>query len=375
MDIKKFFRAETWIGHQPLTGKRVLFSWKDCLTTAALFSTTSALCLMLRGVDKANDSSYVAMLFLLDVFLTAMLTEGYLFSILSAVLGVLAVDYVFTPPYWQVSFVITGFPLTFFVMMFISVATAMLTSRARRAAAAAREAERQKTYANLLRAVSHDIRTPLTSIVGITNVLLEQEEKLSPQQRHRLLGDANEEAQWLIRVVENLLSITRIDGEKTLLCKDVEPMEEVIEGSVSKFSRRYPAIQTVVDLPEDLLMVPMEPLLIQQVLSNLLENAVTHGKTTSCITVSLRKNGDVAQIVVADNGCGIAPERMDNVFEGHVAAQQGDIKRNMGIGLSVCRTIIHAHGGTITAQNNPAGGAEFRIELPIKEENDDEYQG
>ena len=375
MDIKNLFRAETWIVHRPLAGKRVLFSWKDCLATAVLFSATSALCLMLRGVDKANDSSYVAMLFLLDVFLTAMLTEGYLFSILSAVLGVLAVDYVFTPPYWQVSFVITGFPLTFFVMMFISVATAMLTSLARRAAAAAREAERQKTYANLLRAVSHDIRTPLTSIVGTTNVLLEQEEKLSPQQRHSLLGDANEEAQWLIRVVENLLSITRIDGEKTLLCKDVEPMEEVIEGSVSKFSRRYPAIQTVVDLPEDLLMVPMEPLLIQQVLSNLLENAVTHGKTTSCITVSLRKKGDVAQIVVADNGCGIASERMDNVFEGHVAAQQGDIKRNMGIGLSVCRTIIHAHGGTITAQNNPAGGAEFRIELPIKEENDDEYQG
>lgn len=374
MDVKKFFRAETWIGRRPLTGKRVLFSWKDCLTTAILFAITSALCLLLRQVDKANDSSYVAMLFLLDVFLTAMLTEGYLFSILSAVLGVLAVDYAFTPPYWKVSFVITGFPLTFFVMMFISVSTAMLTSLARRAAAAAHEAEKQKTYADLLRAVSHDIRTPLTSIVGTTNVLLEQEDKLSVQQRRRLLGDANEEAQWLIRVVENLLSITRIGGEKAQLRKELEPAEEVIEGAVSKFSRRFPAIQTVVDLPEDLLIVPMDPLLIQQVLSNLLENAVTHGKTTSCVTVSLRQKDEMVRITVTDNGCGIPPERMDNIFEGHVTAQQGDIKRNMGIGLSVCRTIIRAHGGTITAQNSSAGGAEFCVELPMKEEIEDEYQ-
>lgn len=374
MDIRKAFRPDVWIGRRFPAGKKLLFSWKDFITTAVLFAVASALCLLLRHVDKTNDSSYVAMLFLLDVFLTAIVTEGYLFGILSAVLGVLAVDYAFTPPYWQVSFVITGFPLTFFVMMFISVSTAMLTSMASRAATAAREAEKQKTYADLLRAVSHDIRTPLTSVVGATSVLLEEGEKLTAEQRHTLLTDANEEAQWLIRVVENLLSITRIGGERVILYKDLEPAEEVIEGAVSKFGRRYPHIHTEVDLPEEVLMVPMDPLLIQQVLTNLLENAAIHGKTTSVITVSLREVGDVARITVADNGCGIPAERLGNIFEGHVTAQQGDTKRNMGIGLSVCRTIIRAHGGTISTNNRPGSGAEFCIELPMKEENNNEYQ-
>jgi len=373
LDIRKNIRSELLLGRHLPAGKKWLFSWRDCITTAVLFALTSALCLLLRHVDVTNDSSYVAMLFLLDVFLTAIVTEGYLFGILSAVLGVLAVDYAFTPPYWKVSFVITGFPLTFFVMMFISVATAMLTSLARRASAAAREAERQKTYADLLRAVSHDIRTPLTSIVGTTNLLLE-EEKLTEDQRRMLLSDANEEAQWLIRVVENLLSITRIGGESVSLHKDLELAEEVIEGAVSKFARRYPHIRTEVELPEDLLLLPMDPLLIQQVLTNLLENAAIHGKTTSLITVSLRQRGEVACITVADDGCGIAPDRLDNIFEGHVTAQQGDTKRNMGIGLSVCRTIIRAHGGTVTVKNRPGSGAEFCIELPMKEENNDEHQ-
>lgn len=374
MDIRKVFRPDVWIGRRVPAGKRFLFSWRDFITTAVLFAIASALCLLLRHVDVTNDSSYVAMLFLLDVFLTAIVTEGYLFGILSAVLGVLAVDYAFTPPYWQVSFVITGFPLTFFVMMFISVSTAMLTSMASRAAMAAREAEKQKTYADLLRAVSHDIRTPLTSVVGATNVLLEEDEKLTAEQRRTLLADANEEAQWLIRVVENLLSITRIGGESVILYRDLEPVEEVIEGSLSKFSRRYPHIRTEVELPEELLMLPMDPLLIQQVLSNLLENAAIHGETTSAITISLQEKGDKAQIIIADDGCGIPPERLGNVFEGHVSVQQGDTKRNMGIGLSVCRTIIRAHNGTITAKNRPGSGAEFCIELPMKEESSNEYQ-
>ena len=119
-------------------------------------------------------------------------------------------------------------------MMTISILTGILTSRAKQLDAVSREAEREKLYAGLLRAVSHDIRTPLTGIVGATNVLLEQEETITPAQRHELLQSANQEAQWLIRIVENLLSITRIGAENACVTKTPEAAEEVIEGAVAK---------------------------------------------------------------------------------------------------------------------------------------------
>ncbi len=360
---------ENWFEYRRTLSRKVPGLAIDGTVSVTLFLLTTVLCLLLRELDRANDTSYVAVIFLLDVFLTAMLTEGYFFSVLSAVMSVLAVDYVFTAPYWAVSFVITGFPLTFFVMMFISIATGMIVSRARKAAAVAREAERQRTYADLLRAVSHDIRTPLTGIMGATNVLLEQDGELTEEQRRALLTDAHEDAQWLIRVVENLLSVTRIGGEVAKLNKSWEAPEEVIEGATAKFAKRHPEITVKVMVPDELLLVPMDPLLMQQVLTNLLENAAIHGGGVTQVTISLEKSSENAVICVADNGCGIAREKMPTLFDGSAdSGSWGDMKRNMGIGLSVCRTIVMAHGGSIYAENKETGGAMFRIVLPMKED-------
>ena len=360
---------ENWFEYRRTLSRKVPGLAIDGAVSVTLFLLTTVLCLLLRELDRANDTSYVAVIFLLDVFLTAMLTEGYFFSVLSAVMSVLAVDYVFTAPYWAVSFVITGFPLTFFVMMFISIATGMIVSRARKAAAVVREAERQRTYADLLRAVSHDIRTPLTGIMGATNVLLEQDGELTEEQRRALLTDAHEDAQWLIRVVENLLSVTRIGGEVAKLNKSWEAPEEVIEGATAKFAKRHPEIAVKVMVPDELLLVPMDPLLMQQVLTNLLENAAIHGGGVTQVTISLEKSSEYAVIYVTDNGCGIAREKMPTLFDGSAdSGSWGDMKRNMGIGLSVCRTIVMAHGGSIYAENKETGGAMFRIVLPMEED-------
>ena len=233
------------------------------------------------------------MIFLLDVFLTALLTEGFFFSLIISIFAVLSVDYIFTPPYWNVSFTLSGFPLTFLVTMTISVVTGIVTSRAKQMDEVRREAELERMHGNLLRAVSHDIRTPLTGIVGATNVLLEQENTLTPEQRHELIRNANEEAQWLIRIVENLLSITRMGGDEAKVNKTPEAAEEIIEGAVGKFTRRWGTdIPVEVRLPEEFLLVPMDPLLMEQVLTNLMENAVLHGKTTRHITVTLCRSGD-----------------------------------------------------------------------------------
>ena len=351
------------------------YSGKDFIVSVSLYLISVVFCLVLRNFDPNNDTSYVSMIFLLDVFLTAMLTDGFFFSLTIAVFAVLSVDYIFTPPFWEVSFTLAGFPLTFLVMMTICVATGIVTSRAKKVSEMEREAEREKIHSNLLRAVSHDIRTPLTGIVGATNVLLEQDDTLTPQQRRELLKNANEEAQWLIHIVENLLSITRIGaGEDAQVTKTPEAAEEVIEGAVGKFRRQYPQIDVRVELPEEFFLVPMDPLLIQQVMTNLLENAAVHGVTTTRVVVSLEKQGKWARFTVCDNGRGIPEGRLHNLFDGTQSAQKGDSTRSMGIGLSVCKTVVAAHRGKIKGENIKGSGARFTVDLPL-EEDEHEDQG
>lgn len=351
------------------------YSGKDFIVSVSLYLISVGFCLVLRNFAPNNDTSYVSMIFLLDVFLTALLTDGFFFSLTIAVFAVLSVDYIFTPPFWEVSFTLAGFPLTFLVMMTICVATGIVTSRAKKVSEMEREAEREKIHSNLLRAVSHDIRTPLTGIVGATNVLLEQDDVLTPQQRRELLKNANEEAQWLIHIVENLLSITRIGaGEDAQVTKTPEAAEEVIEGAVGKFRRQYPQIDVRVELPEEFFLVPMDPLLIQQVMTNLLENAAVHGVTTTRVVVSLEKRGKWARFTVCDNGRGIPEGRLHNLFDGTQSAQKGDSTRSMGIGLSVCKTVVAAHRGKIKGENIKGGGARFTVDLPL-EEDEHEDQG
>ena len=348
------------------------FSGMDVLKALGLYLVAVMCCLLLRSFDMHNDTSYVAMIFLLDVFLTAYWTDGYLLGIIMAVVGMFSVDIIFTYPFWHISFTLTGFPLTFLVMMTISVLTAAVTSRAKQTETVRREAEREKMYADLLRAVSHDIRTPLTGIVGATNVLLEQDGELTQEQRQQLLRSTNEDAQWLIRIVENLLSITRISSEEAKVKKEPEPAEEVIESAVAKTHKHYPEVDIRVHLPDKLMMVPMDPLLMEQVLVNLMENAVIHGETHN-IDVTLSSAGNCAVFTVADDGRGIPLHLLLRLFDGSARSDRSsDGKRSMGIGLSVCRTIVLAHGGVIRGDNRQEGGAVFTVTLPMKGENDED---
>ena len=368
-------RAAGWLKERGIPGNVLTCSRRDLLLSCGLYLLSVVICLLLRRFDASNNDGYVAMIFLLDVFVTAFLTEGFLLGVLFAIVAVLSIDFIFTAPYWAVSFAVSGFPLTFVVTMTISIVTSIITSRAKRVDAVRREAEKERAYANLLRAVSHDIRTPLTGIVGATGVLLEQEESLTCQQRHELLQHTNEEAQWLIQMVENMLSITRLGAENARLTKTLEPVEEVVESAVTKFSRRHPDVPVEVDLPEELLMAPMDPVLIEQVLTNLMENAAIHGKTTRHLRVSVSRDREWACLTVGDDGSGIPISQLDRLFEGQTyRAEQGDGKRNMGIGLSTCQTIITAHGGKIWAENRKEGGACFCVQLPMKEEGNEDQR-
>ena len=348
-------------------GKPRLFSFtlRDLLISAAILACALALCILLRRSD-INDS-FASPVFVLAVLLISRFTNGYLFGTLAAFLSVFGINYIFTFPYWEVNFTMTGYPLTFFVMLCVSLVTCTMTTKIKQQEQFRMESEREKMRANLLRSVSHDIRTPLTSIVGATSAVLETPD-LSPEQQRQLLEDVRDDAQWLVRVVENLLSITRM-GEDPKLSKQPEAAEEVLGEVVRKFRKHYPEIHVSVSVPEELLIVPMDAILIEQVMTNLLENAVRHGKNTSQIALSVHRENDEAVFAVQDNGGGIPKKLLPELFSGtlrHSDTPTGDGKRNMGLGLSVCNAIVRAHGGTMDAKN-ANGGAELIFRLPMME--------
>ncbi len=350
---------------------------KDLLLTVLLLGAAAAVCFLLRQLDEAGN--FTTLIFVLAVAVISRFTEGYFWGIFSALFGVVCVNYVFTYPFWAFNFTLTGYPLTFLAMLAVSIIISAMTTKIKKQERLRTEAEREKMRANLLRAMSHDIRTPLTSIVGNTAAILENEDSLTREQRRELLHDVSEDAQWLIRMVENLLSITRISGEQTKIRKEYEAAEEIIASSVHKFEKRFRnEITVTVTVPDEVLLVPMDATLIQQVLTNLMENAVLHGEHTTELAIGVERCGDSARFTVSDNGAGIARERLATLFDGSLAGEKSggaDMKKNMGIGLSVCATIVKAHGGRITAENRPEGGAQFKFYLPIGEEKDNEDQG
>jgi len=344
------------------------FHLRDMLITICILFCASGICVLLRSADASDTPS--TLVFVLAVLLISRLTTGYLFGLISSFIGVVAVNYIFTYPYLALNFTLSGYPLTFLTMLIASIITCTLTSQAKQQERLRRETEKEKLRANLLRSVSHDIRTPLTSIVGATSAILDSPESISPEQERRLLEDMREDAQWLIRVVENLLSVTRIGSDPSEIVKSLEAAEEVLGEAVRKFRKRYPAIEIQVSAPEELLLVPMDAILIEQVLSNLLENAVNHGKATS-IEISVCREDKMARFTVKDNGTGIPENELPTLFDGflkHSGTRNADGTKNMGLGLMVCMSIVKAHSGTMSASNQTQGGAEIDFWLPLEKE-------
>lgn len=339
-------------------------SLHDAVVTCFILLAAAVLCILLQKVSDSSEG-FASPVFVLAVLLVSRFTTGYFFGIAASILGVVCVNFIFTYPYWAVNFTLAGYPLTTLVFLVVSIMTCTLTTMAHQTERLRNENEKEKMRSNLLRSVSHDIRTPLTSIVGSTTIVLEDPD-LPLENRKALLRDIRNEAQWLIRIVENLLSITRINDGSTNIQTELEAAEEVLGESARKFRRRFPAVTVAVVVPEDLLLVPMDAILIEQVLSNLLENAVTHGGATT-IRLSVWDEGSFARFSVQDNGRGISPDLLPTLFDGtlkHSETPKGDGKRNMGLGLSVCLAIIRAHSGTMDAKNLPIG-AEISFRLPL----------
>lgn len=343
-------------------------SFRDCIVTVLCLVLASALCAVLHFISDSD--THVPLIFVLAVLMISRFTDGYVLGLFSSVFAVLAVNYIFTYPYFQLDFSLTGYPLTFICFFAVSVTTSALTSRVIAGEKARLMGEREKMRANLLRAISHDLRTPLTSITGSLNAVIENDGLLPAEERVELLSDARKDTEWLINMVENLLSITRMEGGTPNLRKELQAVEEVMSEAAGRFRKQYPDLNVELAVPNEILFAPMDAMLIEQVIINLLINVAIHGKTATKAVLSARKDGACVSISVEDNGEGIKPAVMKHLFDGFGREQtgqlQGDSVRTMGIGLSVCKTIVTAHGGVLTACNRTEGGASFTFTLPAE---------
>ncbi len=308
------------------------------------------------------------MLFSLAVFCIALTTSSYIWGISASLASALIVNYAFAYPTFEFNFSIPENLSSALVLTAVTCVAGTLTARIRRQEQQEAEAAQEIARAQLLRAVSHDLRTPLTTIYGSATAILENPEQLSPQQQLTLLREIRSEADWLTRMVENLLSVTRVDQSGVSLNKKAIVLDELIDTVLVKFQKRYPQQPVTVQLPEDFICIPMDPLLIQQVLSNLLENAVQHAEGMKTLTLRVYTRGIDAVFEVEDDGEGIPPELLPKLFHSQISthALSSDGHRSMGIGLSVCAAIIRAHGGEIQAENGLHGGALFRFTLRME---------
>ncbi len=239
---------------------------------------------------------------------------------------------------------------------------------AREKEAAAVLAENERLRANLLRSISHDLRTPLMSITGNAGTLMTNEKRYSEETRHRLYSDIYEDSLWLTNLVENLLASTRLEGGAANLRLTGELIEDIFAEAVAHVRPDEGHTVTVEPISE-ILMVRADSRLIVQVLVNLIGNALKYTPSGSTVRLSAKRQGDEAVISVADDGPGIPPREKEQVFDmffvGSNAPSAG--RKSLGLGLALCRTIVNTHGGRIWVEDNSPHGAVFSFTLPIEE--------
>jgi len=346
---------------------------------------------LLRHTGAENNS---ALVFTLAVACISLLSTGYVPGIIASLISAVAINFFFMYPYSQFNLTLTGYPVALFSFLFIACIVSALTTRIKLQAAEAiareqrtkalyelnqklteekkqieLETAREAIRSNILRAVSHDLRTPLTAISGAASVLMESEENRSAQNNY-LIQDIKENADWLTAMVENILSVTRIQQKDMHLHMVPEVLEEVAGDALMKIRKRFPDYHISLSLPDKLLILPMEPMLITQVIMNLLENAIRHSGDREQIELAISQREQWAVVTVSDRGCGLPPQTLQDIRQGKQLplGRDGDSSRGMGIGLSACQSIIRAHGGSFRADNRPEGGAIFCFELPLETE-------
>ena len=227
-------------------------------------------------------------------------------------------------------------------------------------------AQSEQLRANLLRSISHDLRTPLTSISGNASNLMSNGASIDEEAKQQIYTDIYDDAMWLVSLVENLLAVTRLEDGKMQLHTSTELVDEIVAEALRHVDRRACEHTITVEAPEDLLLVKGDSKLIIQVIMNLVDNAVKYTPPGSQIHIRAQAAEDRVALSVADNGPGIPDDQKSKIFDMFYTGSNrlGDSRRSLGLGLGLCRSIAAAHGGTLTVADNIPHGAVFSFTLP-----------
>ena len=299
----------------------------NTLFTLTLLGIATALAFLFFSFVSENTAN-IALLYIIAQILIARYTNGYLHGLFSSIFSVICINFFFTYPFFRLNFTLSGYPVTFIGMLIITLLTTATTSS-----------------------------------------LLSDDSVLSDAEKRELLENIENDSSWLLNMVENLLSVTRINDTVThQVNKTPEIVEEVVAEAVQRLKKRFPSASIIVHVPTDYLLIPMDAILIEQVLINLLENALIHSGSSHSPELTVTDHPDHVTFCVKDFGHGLNPDVIPDIFSG-ICHNTGsvDSHKGMGIGLSICKTIIDAHNGYIEAKNH-TNGALFLFTLPKEEE-------
>lgn len=299
----------------------------NTLFTLTLLGIATALAFLFFSFVSENTAN-IALLYIIVQILIARYTNGYLHGLFSSVFSVICINFFFTYPFFRLNFTLSGYPVTFIGMLIITLLTTATTSS-----------------------------------------LLSDGFILSDAEKSELLENIENDSSWRLNMVENLLSVTRINDTVThQVNKTPEIVEEVVAEAVQRLKKRFPSASIIVHVPTDYLLIPMDAILIEQVLINLLENALIHSGSSHSPELTVTDHPDHVTFCVKDFGHGLNPDVIPDIFSG-ICHNTGsvDSHKGMGIGLSICKTIIDAHNGYIEAKNH-TNGALFLFTLPKEEE-------
>jgi len=304
--------------------------------------------------------SELVMIYLLGVVVVALRTSLYP-SIFAAILSTVTFDFFFIPPYAGFRPLDPQHFVTLAVMLLVAVVISGLAERTRRQA---EETETERLRNALLSSISHDLRTPLTAITGAATTMLEENAELDDATRLDLATTIYEESDRLNRLLSNLLYMTRLESGEVVVRKEWQPLEEVIGTAINRLEAQIHDRRLVTHFPRDVPSAPIDAVLIEQVMINLIENAIHHAPPHTSIEISAFGRETHTIVEVADRGPGVAEKDRQRIFEKFYRSDQRKSDKGMGLGLTISRAIVVAHGGQLWVEDRFGGGAAFRFMLP-----------
>ena len=346
------------------------------LTGYACAAGATALCTLAGfAMTPRFDIVNIAMVYLLAVVVIALrFSRGA--AIASAVLCVATFDFVFVPPEGAFTINDIQYLFTFAIMLVVALVISSLTHRNRREAEAraalAIEAETERVRSTLLASISHDLRTPLAVIAGASSSLVEEGDKLKPEERRALAASVYRQALDMSELVGKVLQMTRLEAGFIELRRDWSSMAEIAGSVLARLHDRLSAHILMVDIAADLPLLRIDAILIEQALTNLVENAARHTPAGTAVRVSAARRGDEVIVSVEDRGPGIAERDLEQVFAkfhrgGSEHAAQEHAGTGVGLGLAICRAVVGLHGGRVWVERPAGGGAAFRFTLPVED--------